>query len=116
MDKNKDYHGNILKNLENRESNRKGRKKREEDKEYFQQLYPWVTKQYLRAVKYGIDKIEGKNSFIYDEYPDRIRLELLLDSILETIPYEKRIPRESQKQILRILIYDDICMRRLKRE
>ena len=91
---------------QNRES------KRNKDKNYFRQLFPTETKQYIRAVKNKVDGIEGRNSFIYDEYPDQIQLERLLEEVLKTVPYESRIPRESQKQILRILMYDEIYERR----
>ena len=82
------------------------------DKEYFRQLYPREIKQYIKAVRKTVDGVSGKDSFIYDEYPDYIRLERLVEIIVNDLPLDHRITREGQKHIVRILLYEEIYDRR----
>lgn len=88
------------------------RERSQSDKEYFMQLYPQEIKQYIRIIRETLDVMTGKYSFIYDEYPDFIRLERLVEVIVNILPIDNRFTRESQKHIIRILLYDEIYERR----
>ncbi len=60
------------------------------DFEYFQQLYPLEVKRSMRKVSDTIDRIDFEGSMIYDEYPDRYRLQRLVQSILRMIQLEEQ--------------------------
>ena len=47
--------------------------------DYFRQLYPLNVKRYLRVIVDVLDRVEVKDSYIYDEYPDKIRIERLTE-------------------------------------
>ena len=82
------------------------------DREYFKQMYPLEVKRYLKVIVEVLDKLDGKNSFFYDEYPDKIRTERLAETILKMIPLEKNKDRESQKNTIKILLWEEIIRRR----
>ena len=85
------------------------------ERDYFRQMYPENIKRYLRIIAEVINPIDARGSFLYDEYPDNIRLERLTETVLRLIPLEKHMNRETQRNIIRILLYDEVMWRR-KRE
>lgn len=82
------------------------------DREYFKQMYPGEVKRYLKVIVEILDRLDGKNSFLYDEYPDKIRTERLAEMILKNIPLEKNQTRESQKNVIKLLLWEEIIRRR----
>ena len=82
------------------------------DREYFKQMYPGEVKRYLKVIIEILDRLDGKNSFFYDEYPDKIRTERLAEMILKNIPLEKNQTRESQKNVIKLLLWEEIIRRR----
>ena len=82
------------------------------DRGYFRQMYPQVVKRYLRVIAEVLDRIDEKDSYIYDEYPDKIRLERLTEVVLNLIPLEKNMMRETQKNLVQVLIWEEIIQRR----
>ena len=87
-------------------------RKEQLDRDYFKQMYPGEVKRYLKVIVEILDRLDGKNSFLYDEYPDKIRTERLAEMILKNIPLEKNQTRESQKNIIRLLLWEEIVRRR----
>lgn len=87
-------------------------KKEQSDRDYFKQMYPEEVKRYLKVIIEILDRLDGKNSFIYDEYPDKIRTERLAEMILKNIPLEKNLIRESQKNVIKLLLWEEIIRRR----
>ncbi|MBR3602923.1 MAG: hypothetical protein IKL49_11460 [Lachnospiraceae bacterium] len=85
---------------------------RRNDREYFRQIYPREVKRYIRIIVEVLDRMDIKESYIYDEYPDKVRLERLSDTILRLIPLEKNISRETQKNLIRVLLWEEIVERR----
>ena len=85
---------------------------RRNDREYFRQLYPQEVKRYIRVIVEVLDRMDIRESYIYDEYPDRLRMERLSDTILRLIPLEKNMNRETQKNLIRILLWEEIIDRR----
>ena len=85
---------------------------RRNDREYFRQLYPQEVKRYIRVIVEVLDRIDLKESYIYDEYPDRLRMERLADIILRMVPLEKNISRDTQKNLIRVLLWEEIIERR----
>ena len=88
--------------------------KKNTDRDYFRQMYPQVVKRYLRVIAEVLDRIDRKDSYIYDEYPDKIRLERLAEIVLELIPLEKNMMRETQRNLVQVLIWEEIIQRRNK--
>lgn len=60
------------------------------DFEYFQELYPVEVKRSMRKVSDTLDRIDFEGSMIYDEYPDRYRLQRLVQSILRMLQLEEQ--------------------------
>ena len=82
------------------------------DRDYFKQMYPTEVKRYLKVIIEILDRLDGKNSFLYDEYPDKIRTDRLAEMILKNIPLEKNQTRESQKNVIKLLLWEEIVRRR----
>ncbi len=60
------------------------------DLEYLQQLYPLEVKFFQKRVGEILDRMDYEGSIIYDEYPDRLGLERLLESIWTIIRKEEQ--------------------------
>lgn len=84
------------------------------DKDYFRQLYSSEMKIYLKIIEEVLNMVGGNQSFIFHEYPDKIRLDQLVEQVLDKIPLQNKIPREGQRQIVRVLLYEEIYRRRNK--
>ncbi len=82
------------------------------DREYFRQLYPSIVKRYIRVIVDVLDRMDTRDSYIYDEYPDKIRIERLTETVLRLIPLEKSISRETQRNLVRVLLIDEVIERR----
>ena len=71
-----------------------------------------TNKKYL-AVIYGVlDRMDYADSWVYDEYPDQMSLLRLVETILRLIPEKTNMTRENQRNLLQILLYDEILRRR----
>ena len=105
------------------------------DLEYLIQLYPERAEKYLRTISHMLDHLDYRGSLIYDEYPDRLALFRLVDSVEEQIRREEApaalaepqeagglIKREGEsgaetqdrKVLVQILLYYEIFRRRRK--
>ena len=82
------------------------------DRDYFKQMYPTEVKRYLKVIVEILDRLDEKNSFLYDEYPEKIRTDRLAEMILKNIPIEKNQTRESQKNVIKLLLWEEIIRRR----
>lgn len=109
-----------------------------EDLEYLQQMYPTYAKKYQSVVGSVVDKIDYDNSFIYDEYPDKLTLQKMVEGVLavikaneektedglqdenndENVLTEAAPWREKEpwiRELVTVLIYNEVLMRRKKR-
>ena len=75
-------------------------------------MYPQIVKRYLRVIVEVLDRLDIKESYIYDQYPDKVSLERLSETILGIIPLEKNVSRESQQNLVKVLLYEEILRRR----
>ncbi len=55
----------------------------EKDMERMKELYPKEVKQILEYVEEECDKMEYEGSLMFDEYPDRLMLEMVVDRIYQ---------------------------------
>ncbi len=55
------------------------------DMEYWQQLYPEQTRSIQREVSHQCDLLDYEGSVMYDEYPDRIALARICESIYNSL-------------------------------
>lgn len=83
-----------------------------EDRDYFRQIYPQEVKRYIRVIADVLNRMDIKESYIYDEYPDKIRIERLTEIILRLIPMEKNINRETQRNLVQVLLIEEVIERR----
>lgn len=68
------------------------------DLEYLQQLYPYEVRRYQKRVAEILDKMDYEGSMIYDEYPDRIGLERMVDTVWNIIKKEEESPESDISQ------------------
>ena len=85
---------------------------RRNDREYFRQMYPLQVKRYIRVIVEVLNRMDIEESYIYDEYPDKIRLERLSEIILRLIPIEKNMSRDTQRSLVKVLLWEEILERR----
>jgi hypothetical protein len=101
----------------------------EKDRMYFMELYPAQWQLIQQRVEEVIDTLDYPGSPIYDEYPDRMRMYGLIDSIYNQLVKElenAQNPSENQtmmsmwsdkdclKSAIQILLYQEILYRRMR--
>lgn len=62
----------------------------EKDMERMKELYPREVKRILEIVEDECDKMEYEGSLMFDEYPDRLMLEMVVDRIYQNATGEKQ--------------------------
>lgn len=70
----------------------------EKDMERMKELYPRSVKKVLEIVEDECDKMEYEGSLMFDEYPDRMRIERLADHIYELAKQEMGEVQEQEFQ------------------
>jgi len=66
-----------------------------EDLEYLQQMYPTYARRYQGAISSVVDKMDYEGSFIYDQYPDKLTLQRMVESVMTIIrTNEEAVSRE----------------------
>lgn len=112
-----------------------------EDLEYLQQMYPTYAKKYQNVISSIVDKMDYENSFIYDQYPDKLTLQRMVVSVMAVIKSNEENTgsdeREEQdgtvdnrtltenapwkekepwiRELVTVLLYYEILMRRRKK-
>lgn len=56
-----------------------------EDLEYLQQMYPTYAKKYQSVISSVVDKVDYDDSFIYDQYPDKLTIQRMVSSVMTII-------------------------------
>lgn len=97
-----------------------------EDLGYLQQMYPALSKKLQIKIGDLLDKLDYEGSVIYDQYPDKIGLEKLAQTIYDTLMGDKTImsqkeelaPEHKQymKELVTILLYGEILKKRHKQQ
>lgn len=95
----------------------------ERDLDYLIQLYPEQAKKYRERISRMLDGMDYQGSMIYDEYPDRLALFRLAESVQARIRQEEEQEQESGQEVsaevsrdrqtlIQILLYYEIFRRR----
>lgn len=56
-----------------------------EDLEYLKQMYPTYARKYQNAISSVVDKMDYEGSFIYDQYPDKLTIQRMVESVMVII-------------------------------
>ncbi|MDE7414874.1 MAG: hypothetical protein K2N44_00905 [Lachnospiraceae bacterium] len=56
-----------------------------EDLEYLQQMYPTYARKYQSTISSVVDKMDYEGSFIYDQYPDKLTIQRMVESVMAII-------------------------------
>lgn len=56
-----------------------------EDLEYLQQMYPTYARKYQNTIGSVVDKMDYDGSFIYDQYPDKLTIQRMVESVVAII-------------------------------
>ena len=61
-----------------------------EDMEYLQQMYPTYAKRYQSVISSVVDKMDYESSFIYDQYPDKLSIQRMVESVMVVIKSDEK--------------------------
>ncbi len=97
------------------------------DLEYIQEIYPSKAKEILGYVIAYLERIDYSGSVIYDEYPDRLGLENIINAIIEEIvndasssdTEDKNMSPEREqwtRNVVTLVLYHEILKRRQERK
>ena len=84
-------------------------RKERRDYEYMKSLYPDVAKRLLPYIEEECDRMEYDNSMMYDEYPDRLSLFRIADTISTILEQEAE---KVSKDLIHVLVCNEIYKRR----
>lgn len=56
-----------------------------EDLEYLRQMYPTYARKYQNTISSVVDKMDYDGSFIYDQYPDKLTIQRMVESVMAMI-------------------------------
>lgn len=95
------------------------------DYEYMQSMYPLTVKMILPYVEEECDRMSYLGSMIYDEYPDRLQIQMMCNRVYEKIKHRK--PKDDAememqmadkdgwlKELVQIMIFQELFRRRQK--
>lgn len=83
------------------------------DFNYFQGIYSKPSLYLAGEIKKAVDGLDSPNSFIHDEYPDKITIRRIVDNIAAQIG----IPENELwlKPFIEVLLLQEIALRRCRR-
>lgn len=65
----------------------------DKDINYFKQMYPYTAKQILKEIDNECDQLEYDGSIMFDEYPDKVAIDRIVDRIYEKVKDIEESPR-----------------------
>ncbi len=69
-----------------------------EDLEYLQQMYPTYARKYQDTIGSVVDKMDYDGSFIYDQYPDKLTIQRMVESVVAVIRTNEETASGDQEQ------------------
>jgi hypothetical protein len=85
---------------------------KDKDLEYMKSLYPYAAKRIQRLIDEELQLRDYKTSSIYDEYPDRLMLRMLVRSIYDKAKDIENI--EYLSDLVEVLLYEELIRRRAR--
>ena len=82
------------------------------DIEYLRSLYPEKVKQFLPFVMEECDRMAYHGSMIYDEYPDRLQMDLMCRRICDKVEGSDEKENAMSKELIYVLMSHEIYKRR----
>ena len=79
------------------------------DLEYLQELYPRQAKKYRKRIEELLERFDSEGSVLYDEYPDRLSLFRIADTISTILEQEAE---KVSKDLIHVLVCNEIYKRR----
>lgn len=83
------------------------------DREYMKKMCPKQNRDLIKWVEDVCDEEEYDGSCMYDEYPDRIAVEKMMDKVYERAGRPE--PEEWVRALGMSMLHDEICYRRNRR-
>lgn len=68
------------------------------DLEYLQQMYPTYARKYRNTIGSVVDKMDYDGSFIYDQYPDKLTIQRMVESVVAVIRTNEETASGDQEQ------------------
>lgn len=90
------------------------------DLEYLQEMYPQEARRYQKTIMRLLDRFDYDGSVIYDEYPDRLAVYRIAQSMMSVIEDESRqsgeeIPEDKKAgimELVQVLLFYELYKRR----
>jgi hypothetical protein len=78
-------------------------------------LYPDTAKRLLPFVEEECDRMEYAGSMLYDEYPDKLQLQLMGRRIFDKAHKDEIEPGEWFRDLIQVMLYQELYKRRSDR-
>ena len=85
------------------------------DFEYMKSLYPATAKRLLPLIEEECDRMEYDCSMMYDEYPDKLQLQLMGRRIYDKAVKDEKEPGEWLRDLIQVMLYQELYKRRSDR-
>lgn len=82
------------------------------DFEYMKSLYPAAAKSLLPYIEDECDRMEYEGSMMFDEYPDQLKLLLMVGRIYEKVKDTQENPGDWLKNLIQVMLYQELYKRR----
>lgn len=83
------------------------------EKEYLKSMYPREAKRIQKAVEDALEILDYEDSMIYDDYPDKLMLRKLMQTIYHQLfDIEGMQDEKGKRDLVDILVIQDIMKRR----
>ena len=83
-----------------------------QDYEYMKSMYPATARRIYPYIERACDRLEYNCSMMYDEYPDRLQLDLLIKQIYDKVKGTENNPGEWLKDLIQVMLCQEIYKRR----
>lgn len=82
-------------------------RKEEKDLEYLKSLYPFTAKRILPFIEEECDRMEYKGCMLYDEYPDKLQLQMMIRRIVKNADIA-----DGLEHLVAVMLYHELYERR----
>lgn len=89
------------------------------DIEYMKRMYPGEMRRIQGIIEDECDKMEYNGSMMYDEYPDRVRINMLANHIYNRGGFEENTENDSNKNLIKdiitVMLFNEMYKRRCRK-